>query len=81
MMGAAANAQDEPSQAADQADIATAQVVDESLVGEGAPPVERNAAQTTWFDEKRYDAKDYLNKTDLCCQQRRKTFGRFHQAA
>lgn len=63
MMGAAANAQDEPSQAADQADIATAQVVDESLVGEGAPPVERNAAQTIWFDEKRYDAKDYLNKT------------------
>ena len=32
-------------------------------------------------DLSKYQATYECKKNDLCCQQRRKTFGRFHQAA
>ena len=38
-------------------------------------------AQTKKTHTDRYSPSSSVTSTDLCCQQRRKTFGRFHQAA
>ena len=39
--------------------------------------------QLLWYEVARFINSQFFNdhQFDLCCQQRRKTFGRFHQAA
>lgn len=57
-----AAAQDRPSRMVEQADSAIMKQNSDDVLDESVLVVERNIAQSTWVDDKRYDTKDYLNE-------------------